>query len=88
VSDHRVKISVKSDHHALQNLSSNPTDKVTEFDSSVFQHSFDDISVICWAIWMQNSVLERLLVLDYMTEIRMWNFKNFMGKLGSEVEIC
>ncbi len=33
MSDHRVKISVKSDHHALQNLSSNPTDKVTEFDS-------------------------------------------------------
>jgi hypothetical protein len=34
VSDHRVKISVKSDHHALQNLRSNPTDKVTEFDSN------------------------------------------------------
>jgi hypothetical protein len=35
VSDHRVKISVKSDHHALPNLSSNPTDKVTEFDSNL-----------------------------------------------------
>jgi hypothetical protein len=35
VSDHRVKISVKSDHQALQNLSSNPTDKVTEFDNNL-----------------------------------------------------
>ncbi len=38
------------------------------------------ISAICWPIWIKNSVLERLLVVDYMTEIRMWNFKNFMGK--------
>ncbi len=39
MSDHRVKISVKSDHHALQNLSSNPTDKVTEFDSKDLEFS-------------------------------------------------
>ncbi len=50
----------------------------------VFHPCFDDISAICWPIWMQNSVLERLLVVDYMTEIPMWNFKNFMGKLGSK----
>jgi hypothetical protein len=37
--------------------------------SHVFQPSFNDISAICWPIWMQNSVLERLLVVDYMTEI-------------------
>ncbi len=36
---------------------------------NVFQHSFDDISTICWPILMQNSVLERLLVVDYMAEI-------------------
>ncbi len=35
MSDHRVKISVKSDHHAHHNLSSNPTDKVAEFDSNL-----------------------------------------------------
>jgi hypothetical protein len=39
--------------------------------SHVFHPCFDDISVICWPIWMQNSVLESLLVVDYMTEIRM-----------------
>ncbi len=54
----------------------------------VFQHSFHDISTICWWISMQNSVLERSLVVEYMTKIRMWNFKNFMVKLGSEIEIC
>jgi hypothetical protein len=37
--------------------------------SSVFQYSLDDISAICWPILMQSSVLERLLVADYMTEI-------------------
>ncbi len=54
----------------------------------VFQHSSDDILAICWWISMQNSILETLLVVDYMTEIWMWNFKIFMGKLGPEVEIC
>jgi hypothetical protein len=34
VPDYQVKISAKSDHHALHNLSSNPTDKVTEFDNN------------------------------------------------------
>ncbi len=33
MSDYCVKISVKPDNHALQNLSSNPTDKVSEFDN-------------------------------------------------------
>jgi hypothetical protein len=37
MSDHRVKISVELDHHALQNLSSNLTDKVTEFDSRLLR---------------------------------------------------
>jgi hypothetical protein len=35
----------------------------------VFQPSFDDNSAICWSILMQNSVLERLLVVENMTEI-------------------
>jgi hypothetical protein len=39
--------------------------------SHVFHHSFGDISAICWPILMQNTVLERLLVVDYMTEIWM-----------------
>jgi hypothetical protein len=37
---------------------------------------------------MRNSILETLLVVDYMTEIWMWNFKNFIPKSGTEVEIC
>jgi hypothetical protein len=37
--------------------------------SHVFQPFLNDISAICWPIWMQNIVLERLLVVDYMTEI-------------------
>ncbi len=45
-------------------------------------------STICWSISMQNSVLERLLVVDYMPEIWIGNSGNFMGKLSSEVEIC
>jgi hypothetical protein len=36
---------------------------------------------------MQKSVLETSLVVDYMAQIRMWNFKIFTRKLGSEVEI-
>jgi hypothetical protein len=35
----------------------------------VFHSSFDDISAICRSIFMQNTVLERLLVLNHMTEI-------------------
>ncbi len=58
------------------------------FSSFVFQHSFGDISVISWPILMQSTVLERLLVVDYMFEIWMWNFKNFIGKLSSKAEIC
>jgi hypothetical protein len=37
---------------------------------------------------MQSTVLERLLVVDYMFEILMWDFKNFIGKLSSKAEIC
>jgi hypothetical protein len=37
---------------------------------------------------MQDTVLERSLVVEYTTEIWMWNFKNFMWKLSSKVEIC
>ncbi len=41
MSDYCVKISVKSDNHALHNLSSNPTDKVSEFDNSL-EKKIDD----------------------------------------------
>jgi hypothetical protein len=37
--------------------------------SNIFQHSFADISAICWPILMKNSVLEMLLAIDYMSEI-------------------
>jgi hypothetical protein len=37
--------------------------------SLLFQPSFDNISAICWSIWMANSFLETLLVVNYMTEI-------------------
>jgi hypothetical protein len=33
--DYCVKISVKSDHHALQNLSSNPTANFSESDNNL-----------------------------------------------------
>ncbi len=56
--------------------------------SHVFQPSFDEILAICWTIFMQISVLERLLVLDYKIEIWIRKFEIFMLKLGSEVEIC
>ncbi len=39
--------------------------------SHVFQPFLNDISAICWPILMQESVLGGLLVVDYMTEIRM-----------------
>ncbi len=48
---------------------------------------FDDISAICWWILMQNSVLETLLVVDHMTEIWKWNFKIFVEKMASKIEI-
>jgi hypothetical protein len=35
----------------------------------VFQPSFGDYLAICWSILMQDTVLESLLVVDYMTEI-------------------
>jgi hypothetical protein len=36
--------------------------------------------------WMQNSVLGRLSIVDYMIEIWIWNLENFTVKF--EVEIC
>ncbi len=36
--DYQVKISAKSDHHALYNSSLNPTAKVTEFDNKIIQN--------------------------------------------------
>ncbi len=36
MSDYRVKISDKSDHHTPQNLSSNPTDKKSKIDNRIF----------------------------------------------------
>jgi hypothetical protein len=47
-----------------------PLEKHDLFEvSHVFKHSFGEISAICWMILMQNSVLERSLVVDYMAEI-------------------
>ncbi len=43
MSDYCVKISVKSDNHALHNLSSNPTDKVSEFDNKMFGPLFNNL---------------------------------------------
>jgi hypothetical protein len=40
-----------------------------ERETNDFQPSFGDNSAICWSILMQDTVLERLLVVDYMTEI-------------------
>jgi hypothetical protein len=37
---------------------------------------------------MQDTVLERLLVVDYMTDIWIRNLQNFVVKLVPEVEIC
>jgi hypothetical protein len=36
----------------------------------------------------QDTVLERLLVVDSMTEIWIWNLQNFVIKLVLEFEIC
>jgi hypothetical protein len=52
------------------------------------QFSFDEILAICWPIWMQDTVLERPLVVEYTAEIWIQNLKNFMPKFGSEVEFC
>jgi hypothetical protein len=72
-----------------QNRIKNPLENHDFFQvSHVFQPSFDNISAIWWPILMQNTILERLLVIDYMIEIWIWNFKNFMQKLGSKVKIC
>ncbi len=57
-------------------------------ETHVFQPCFDVISAICWPILIQNGVLERLLVEQYMTEIWISNSENFLIKLGSKVEIC
>jgi hypothetical protein len=66
----------------------NPLEKHDFFEfQHIFQQSFDDISAICWPILLQNTILERLLVVNLMPEIRMSNFKNFMEKLASKVEI-
>ncbi len=56
--------------------------------SHVFQPSFGDNSAIPWSILKQDTVLERLLVVDSMTEICIWNLQNFALKLIPEVEIC
>jgi hypothetical protein len=47
------------------------TDFLLDFweKSNVFQHSFDDISAICWPILMHNCVLKTSLVVEYMIEI-------------------
>jgi hypothetical protein len=42
--DHHVKISGKSDHHALQNLSSNPTANFSE--SQFFEISVNPLEII------------------------------------------
>jgi hypothetical protein len=47
-----------------------------------------DISAHSRRILMQKSVLEALLVVDYMAEISIRKFAKFCGKFGSKVEIC
>jgi hypothetical protein len=37
---------------------------------------------------MQNSVLETILVVDYMIKISPQNFTKLVVKFGSEAEIC
>jgi hypothetical protein len=37
---------------------------------------------------MQGSVLETLLVVDYMIKISAKSLSNFIAKLGSKAEIC
>jgi hypothetical protein len=37
---------------------------------------------------MQNSVLEALLVVDYMIKISLLNFTKLIVKFGSKAEIC
>jgi hypothetical protein len=37
---------------------------------------------------MQDSVLETLLVVDYMIKISAKSLSNFIAKLGSKAEIC
>jgi hypothetical protein len=37
---------------------------------------------------MQDSVLEALLVVDYMIKISAQNLLNFIVKFGTKVEIC
>jgi hypothetical protein len=59
-----------------------------ERETNDFHPYFDDISAICWSILMQDTVLERLLVVDYMTEIWIRNLQNFLLKLVPELEIC
>jgi hypothetical protein len=40
-----------------------------ERETNDFHPYFDDISAICWSILMPDTVLERLLVVENMTEI-------------------
>ncbi len=56
--------------------------------SHVFGHSTEDISGLCKWIFMQDSVLETLLVALYTIKISPQNFWNFAAKFGSKVEIC
>ncbi len=67
----RYRLKKVEKHAKLEENHGFLTDFLFEFceKSNVFQHSSDDISAIFWPILMQNSVLETLLIVDYMTEI-------------------
>jgi hypothetical protein len=52
-----------------------------ERETNNFHPYFDDISAICWLILMQDTVLEKFLVVENMTEIWIRNLQNFVLKL-------
>ncbi len=56
--------------------------------SHVFQQRIEYNFSFCESILMQDSVLETLLVEDYMIKIKAQNFWNFIVKFGTKNEIC
>jgi hypothetical protein len=56
--------------------------------SQVFRSSVEDISSSSSSILIQDSVLEMLLVVDFMIKISAQSLLNFIVKVGSKAEIC
>ncbi len=56
--------------------------------SHVFRHSINDIFWSSGWILMQGSVLETLLVVDYIIKISSKSLSSFIVKFGSTAEIC